>query len=106
MPRLGRNTWPRKKVRQVAHVACIFDADEDSGDGGPIAVESGSNYFVSVDDSVCDGGRLAAEYSLSRAGSVHRILRNSKQPLPPGELSLWRVVVSLTKNLHFRQILC
>ena len=67
-------------------MASIFDADEDSVDGGgAIMVESGSNYFVSVDDSVCDGGRLAAEYSLSRAGSVHRILRNSKQPLPPGE---------------------
>ena len=67
-------------------MASIFDADEDSVDGGgAIVVESGSNYFVSVDDSVCDGGRLAAEYSLSRAGSVHRILRNSKQPLPPGE---------------------
>ena len=68
-------------------MASIFDADDDGAvDGGdPIMVESGSNYFVSVDDSVCDGGRLAAGYSLSRAGSVQRILRNSKQPLPPGE---------------------
>ena len=88
--KLGRNTWPRKKVRQVAHVASLFDRDgddqdDDGSDLGPIMVESGSNYFVSADDSVCDGGRLAEEYSLSRMGNVQRIPRNSKMPLPPGE---------------------
>lgn len=80
-PRLGRNTWPRKRhVRSMAHVAALFDGD---GEGDSVVAECG---MVSVDDSVCDGrGRLTEEYSLSRAGSVQRILRNSRNPLPPGE---------------------
>ena len=86
-PRTGRNTWPRKRMRNTAHVASIFEETDGGGDyDGGINVETGINYFVSVDDSVCDGGPLAEQYSLSRANSVQRILRNSKQSLlPPGE---------------------
>ncbi|XP_076442172.1 uncharacterized protein LOC143281103 isoform X2 [Babylonia areolata] len=91
--RPGRNTWPRKKVKQARRAASdLFDDNVDGGDDDEeLVVESGSNYFVSADDwAVCGGdegagrgGRMVVEYSLSRTGSVHRIPRNSKHPLPP-----------------------
>lgn len=83
-PRLGRNTWPRKKVRQYTHVVSVFDEDLDT-QGQPVTTSGSNTYFVSADDSVTPacGSRGMDSHSFD-AGSIQRIPRNSRLPLPPG----------------------
>lgn len=88
-----RNTWPRKRVRQqVPHVDSIFSSPSECMDQSETSSTTSSTnevrpggqmsamYFVSFDDSVCNGSNtnLNAEHT-------QRIPRNSKNPLPPGK---------------------
>ncbi|XP_059161022.1 centrosomal protein of 170 kDa protein B-like isoform X2 [Physella acuta] len=72
---LGRNTWPRKKVRQVAHVGSVFNQESPDKCEATEARPAGAlapMYFVSFDDSVCNGSSSPVD--------SHRKLKNSRNP--------------------------
>ncbi|XP_055880398.1 centrosomal protein of 170 kDa-like isoform X5 [Biomphalaria glabrata] len=71
IPVMGRNTWPRKRVRQVAHVGSLFNpepqekSDLNISEARP-AGKLASAYIVSFDDSVCNGSSGAAAVEAQR----------------------------------------
>ncbi|CAL1538639.1 unnamed protein product [Lymnaea stagnalis] len=79
-PAVARNTWPRKRVRQMPHVGSIFKPDgADNGDLNVSEARPGGTmapvYFVSFDDSVCNG-------NISPTADSHRRQRSNRNSLP------------------------
>ncbi|XP_012938156.1 centrosomal protein of 170 kDa protein B [Aplysia californica] len=92
---LGRNTWPRKRVRQMAHVGQIFSPEAgvcgSNPDGQPGSANSsearpagnmGGMYFVSFDDSVCNGSTGSGNVDCT-GDHAARMSRNKRNTLPP-----------------------